>query len=42
MSKVFLIDFTMQGGMVKKHCDQNIGPLYHPFTQDLTIKSAKK
>jgi hypothetical protein len=32
MSKVFLIDLTMQWGMLKKHCDQNIGPLKHAFT----------
>jgi hypothetical protein len=32
MSKVFLIDLTMQWGMLKKHCDRNIGPLYHVFT----------
>jgi hypothetical protein len=22
----------MQGGMLKTHCDRNIGPLYHAFT----------
>jgi hypothetical protein len=33
MSKVFLIDIAMQWGMLKKHCDRNIGPLYHAFTQ---------
>jgi hypothetical protein len=32
MSKVFLIDLTMQWGMLKKHYDRNIGPLYHAFT----------
>jgi hypothetical protein len=32
MSKVFLIDLAMQWGMLKKQCDQNIGPLYHAFT----------
>jgi hypothetical protein len=32
MSKVFLIDVAMQWGMLKKHCDRNIGPLYHVFT----------
>jgi hypothetical protein len=32
MSKVILIDLLMQRGMVKKHCDWNIGPLYHAFT----------
>jgi hypothetical protein len=32
MSKVFLIDLTMQWGMLKKHCDRNIGPLHHAFT----------
>jgi hypothetical protein len=24
----------MQRGMLKKHCDRNIGPLYNAFTQD--------
>jgi hypothetical protein len=33
MPKVFLIDLTMQWGMLKKHYDQNIGSLYHAFTQ---------
>jgi hypothetical protein len=33
MSKVFLIDLTMQWGMLKNHCDRNIGPLYHAFIQ---------
>jgi hypothetical protein len=32
MSKVFFIDVAMQWGMLKKHCDRNIGPLYHAFT----------
>jgi hypothetical protein len=32
MSKVFLIDVAMQWGMLKKHYDRNIGPLYHAFT----------
>jgi hypothetical protein len=32
MSKVFLIDVAMQWDMLKKHCDRNIGPLYHAFT----------
>jgi hypothetical protein len=31
MSKLFLIDLTIQWGMLKKHCDRNIGPLYHAF-----------
>ena len=29
MFKVFLIDHRMQWDMLKKHCDQNIGPLNH-------------
>ena len=40
MSKVFLIDLTMQWSMLKKHCDQNIGPLNHAFTlQSLSLES---
>jgi hypothetical protein len=37
MFKAFLFDLAMQRGMLKKHCDRNIGPLYHAFTpmQDL-------
>jgi hypothetical protein len=33
MSKVFLTDVAMQWGTLKKHCDWNIGPLFHAFTQ---------
>jgi hypothetical protein len=36
MSKVFLIDLEMQRGMLKKHCDQNIGPL-RSFPKTVTI-----
>jgi hypothetical protein len=32
MYKVFLIKVAMQWAMLKKHCDRNIGPLYHAFT----------
>jgi hypothetical protein len=39
MSKVFLIDIAMQWGMLKKHCDQNIGPLYHAFTLNFYVGS---
>jgi hypothetical protein len=34
MSKVFLIDLTIWG-MLNKHCDRNISPLYHAFTPNL-------
>jgi hypothetical protein len=37
MFKVFLIDLAMQWGMLKKHCDRNIGPLYHAFTLYLGV-----
>jgi hypothetical protein len=37
MYKVFIINLTMQWGMLKKHYDRNIGPLYHAFTLSTTL-----